>query len=184
MVPEVDSSGVYGRPLLSRAVGERNPRRGASACASGCGRRLDGFEEERNPQRGECGRCKSIMRRSGEKTRRARSETTKAARGGLEPVRPYRHAAATSERDVNLRKPERVTRTRSNNLRPTPLEGRKTRQSTRSSFERPGPQGARPFVCTALTDPGPWGRRSSSARRTGRTRRRRARSCSRCPARW
>jgi len=79
--------GEYGRPRLSSAVGERNPRRGASACVCGCSREGESFEEKDNPQRGMLPASKTGSGDGTRQTRRAPPETVKVERGGPEKQR-------------------------------------------------------------------------------------------------
>jgi len=79
----VHPSTVYGRPIPSCAEGAWNPRRGGLAFArAGPVVRQSSFEETDNSQRGSSrGQIRGQCWR--EKTRRARPETEKAARGEL-----------------------------------------------------------------------------------------------------
>jgi hypothetical protein len=129
----LDSFGIYGRPILMSAVGERNLRRGAPACAGGCGSRV--VASRRGATRGEEHRpaSKPGWRRRRENSRRTPPETAKVERGGsatdgtlssrcFEPLNG----------SFNLRKSSRASRTRFTTLPLKPLEGRRDREPTES----------------------------------------------------
>lgn len=98
-----------GCPLLSSAVGDRNPRRGAPAKAWLVPLTDGSFEEEDNPQRGEL--AGSRWRATSEReSPQGPAGNGKDRTGWVEPMRPYRTDAATSERESNLEEAKNAAR--------------------------------------------------------------------------